>query len=210
MSTVAREPDIGSWKQIQNETHNQPAGALKEAGFDADFGMVAAHDLPDFDPRIIEQFAESAYRRANAIFTGCVAAGVVLGAAFGATPLTPLGAAWPIPPAFGFATMLVGAFVGGVVGYVVGDTRSALCRLQGQTALAQVESAKNARAMADAMQEIHEIHEQIRALATPPPPAVPEPAPEPAVLPLPELPSLRVTSAGVPVSPPLSPPTSSS
>ena len=120
-----------------------------------------AADLPNFDPRVIERFAESAYRRANAIFVGCVTGGVMLGAMFGATPLTPLGAGWPIPPAFGFATMLAGAFLGGVIGYVVGDTRSALCRLQGQTALAQVESAKHATAMADAMREIHEIHEQM-------------------------------------------------
>jgi hypothetical protein len=169
---------------------------------------VAAHDLPNFDPRVIERFAESAYRRANAIFTGCVAGGVVLGAIFGATPLTPLGAHWPIPPAFGFATTLLGAIVGGVVGYVVGDTRSALCRLQGQTALAQVESAKNARAMADAMREIHEIHEQIRELAVP---AAPEPAPEavpePSPFNLPSLPALRVATGGPQVKPPpLSPP----
>ena len=85
-------------------------------------------DLPDFDPRVLERSAENAYRRANAIFTGCVAGGVVLGALFGATPLTPIGAHWPIPQAFGFATMLLGALLGGVVGYVVGDTRSALCR----------------------------------------------------------------------------------
>jgi hypothetical protein len=122
-------------------------------------------DLPDFDPRVLERSAENAYRRANAIFTGCVAGGVVLGALFGATPLTPIGAHWPIPQAFGFATMLLGALLGGVVGYVVGDTRSALCRLQGQTALAQVESARHARAMAEAMQEIHEIHAQMRGLA---------------------------------------------
>lgn len=169
---------------------------------------MAAHDLPNFDPRVIERFAESAYRRANAIFTGCVAGGVVLGAIFGATPLTPLGAHWPIPPAFGFATMLLGAIVGGVVGYVVGDTRSALCRLQGQTALAQVESAKNARAMADAMREIHEIHEQIRELTVP---VAPEPAPEavpgPSPFNLPSLPALRVATGGPQVKPPpLSPP----
>ena len=90
---------------------------------------MAAHDLPNFDPRVLERSAEAAYRKANAIFTGCVAGGVVLGAAFGATPLTPIGSHWPIPQAFGFATMLLGAFLGGVVGYVVGDTRSALCRL---------------------------------------------------------------------------------
>src|SRR5204862_7081179 len=110
---------------------------------------------------------------------------------FGATPLTPIGAHWPIPQAFGFATMLLGALLGGVIGYVVGDTRSALCRLQGQTALAQVESAKHARAMADAMREIHEIHEQVRGLASgppappaPPPVAEPQPAP-PAASPAP-------------------------
>jgi hypothetical protein len=176
---------------------------------------VAAHDLPNFDPRVLERSAEAAYRRANAIFTGCVAGGVVLGALFGATPLTPIGTHWPIPQAFGFATMLLGAVLGGVIGYVVGDTRSALCRLQGQTALAQVESAKHARAMADAMREIHEMHEHLRelAIAAPvaPPPAQPEPepAPEPESSPfnLPSLPALRVATGGAPQvkPPPLSP-----
>jgi hypothetical protein len=180
---------------------------------------VAAHDLPDFDPRVLERSAEAAYRRASAIFTGCVAGGVVVGAMFGATPLTPIGAHWPIPHAFGFATTLLGALLGGVVGYVVGDTRSALCRLQGQTALAQVESAKHARAMADAMREIHEIHEQIRGFATaavmpevaqpapvPVPEPTPEPAPEPSPFNLPSLPALRVATGGAPdiKSPPVS------
>jgi uncharacterized membrane protein len=166
------------------------------------FCFVPAADLPDFDPRVIERFAERCYRKANAIFTGCVAAGVVMGTIFGATPLTPLGAGWPIPQAFGFATMLGGAFVGGVIGYVVGDTRSALCRLQGQTALAQVESAKHARAMADAMREIHELHEQLRGLVAQP---APEPVSEPAPLPLPSLPALRVAGGAEPTPPPLSP-----
>jgi len=181
---------------------------------------VAAHDLPDFDPRVLERSAEAAYRRANAIFTGCVAGGVVLGAMFGATPLTPIGEHWPIPQAFGFATMLLGALLGGVIGYVVGDTRSALCRLQGQTALAQVESAKHARAMADAMREIHEMHGRLRELATvapavlqpqaqpvPVPERAPDPAPEPSPFNLPSLPALRVASAGAPdvKPPPLSP-----
>jgi hypothetical protein len=170
---------------------------------------VAAHDLPDFDPRVLERSAEAAYRKASAIFTGCVAGGVVLGAMFGATPLTPIGEHWPIPQAFGFATMLLGALLGGVVGYVVGDTRSALCRLQGQTALAQVESAKHAREMAEALREIHEIHEQIRELATPTPVAPPQPQPEPqrpaepSPFNLPSLPALRVASGGLPdVKPP--------
>jgi hypothetical protein len=175
----------------------------------ADFLTVAAQDLPNFDPRVIERFAEGAYRKANAIFTGCVAGGVVLGAIFGATPLTPIGEHWPIPQAFGFATMMLGAVLGGVIGYVVGDTRAALCRLQGQTALAQVESAKHARAMADAMREIHEIHEQIRDIALPASAPAPEPAPaaEPSPFNLPSLPALRVATGGPQVTPPpLSPP----
>jgi hypothetical protein len=179
---------------------------LKEDAADADFLMVTAHDSPNFDPRVIERFAESAYRKANAIFTGCVAGGVVLGAIFGATPLTPLGQSWPIPQAFGFATMLLGAVVGGVIGYVVGDTRAALCRLQGQTALAQVESAKHARAMADAMREIHEIHEQMRDIAIPAAPAQPQPEPEPSPFELTPVPALRVASSQQLKPPPLSPP----
>jgi membrane protein DedA with SNARE-associated domain len=155
---------------------------------------------------VIERFAENAYRKANAIFIGCVTAGVVLGAIFGATPLTPLGAGWPIPAAFGFATTLLGAVVGGVIGYVVGDTRSALCRLQGQTALAQVESAKHARAMTKAMEEIHEIHEQIRSLGVA---AAPEPVreqlPEPPPV-VPVLPALRVAGSNQVQPPPLTPP----
>src|SRR5207248_6002137 len=107
------------------------ARPLKEEGPEADFLLVAAHDLPNFDPRVIERFAEGAYRRANAIFTGCVAGGVVLGAIFPATPPTPLGAGWPIPQAFGFAPMLLGAVDGGLIGYVLGDTRAAICRPPG-------------------------------------------------------------------------------
>ena len=95
------------------------------------------------------------------------------------------------------------AVVGGVIGYVVGDTRSALCRLQGQTALAQVEGAKHARAMADAMREIHEIHEQLRELALPPAAAPePEPLPESSPFNLPSLPALRVATGGPQIKPP--------
>src|SRR5256885_85424 len=99
--------------------------------------------------------------------------GTIIATMLAAAPGGRIGAACPIPRAFGFATMLRGALLGGGVGYVVGDTRSALCRLQGQTALAQLEGAKHARGMADAMREIHEIHQQIRGLAHATP-AVPE------------------------------------
>jgi hypothetical protein len=120
---------------------------------------MAANELPAFDPAIIERYVENTYRKATAVFLGSVVAGVMIGAVFGAMPLTSLGASWPIPRMFGFATMMVGAIFGGVIGYLVGDTRAFLARLQGQTALAQIEAAKDARFALEAIQ-------QIQALAT--------------------------------------------
>ena len=86
---------------------------------------MAATSPTEFDPQIIERHVEGLLRKSSAILVGSVVLGVMLGAAFGATPLTSL-ARWPIPREFGFMTMLVGGVVGGVVGYVVGDTRSFL------------------------------------------------------------------------------------
>src|SRR6266498_3286331 len=118
-------------------------GHLKSGELDADIPRMAAHDLPAFDPAIIERYVENTYRKATAVFLGSVVAGVMIGAIFGAMPLTSLGSSWPIPRLFGFATMMVGAVVGGVIGYLIGDTRAFLARLQGQTALAQIEAAKD-------------------------------------------------------------------
>jgi hypothetical protein len=127
---------------------------------------MAGHDLPQFDPAIIERYIENTYRKATAVFLGSVVAGVMIGAVFGATPLTSLGASWPIPRAFGFATMLVGALVGGVIGYLIGDTRAFLARLQGQTALAQIEAAKDARLALDAIQQIQALATRRAAVST--------------------------------------------
>src|ERR671933_1609407 len=113
-----------------------------------------AATLPEFDPEIIERHVEGLLRKSSAFVIGSVVLGVCLGAAFGATPLTSLGESWPIPRGFGFATMLVGGIVGGIIGYLIGDTRAFLARLQGQTALAQVEAAKDARRALDAIRQI--------------------------------------------------------
>jgi hypothetical protein len=172
--------------------------------------MAAAHELPDFDPRIIERYVETTYRKATAIFVGSVTAGVMIGAVFGATPLTSLGSAWPIPKIFGFATMLAGAFIGGLIGYIVGDTRAYLCRLQGQTALAQVETAMNSRLALEKLEAIETVTRRLRtAPARPPAPAeektpiAPAEPPEPPVsMPLPQL---RVAGSQDVPPPPLSP-----
>jgi hypothetical protein len=173
---------------------------------------MAAHELPAFDPGIIERYVENTYRKATAVFLGSVVAGVMIGAVFGAMPLTSLGASWPIPRMFGFATMMVGALVGGVIGYLIGDTRAFLARLQGQTALAQVEAAKDARLALEAVQQIQALatrraaspaRPQPQARSTPaelapsaPAPAPPVPAP---VAPAPVAPAPAVSAAPAPL-----------
>src|SRR5919202_4469329 len=106
-----------------------------------------AANLPEFDPHIIERHVEGLLRKSSAFVLGSVVLGIVVGAAFGATPLTSLGASWPIPRAFGFATLLVGGIVGGIVGYVIGDTRGFMYKLQAQIALAQVKAAQDSEAV---------------------------------------------------------------
>ncbi len=107
--------------------------------------------MPSYDPRVIEQFADKLYRKASSFVLGSIAVGAALGAAFGAIPLTSLGDSWPIPSAFGFATLLAGGIVGGVIGYVIGDTRSFGYRLQAQSALCQLQTERNLAVLARAV-----------------------------------------------------------
>lgn len=104
--------------------------------------------VPDYDPGVIEAFAERLYDKAAAFVVGSVVAGAALGTAFGAVPLTSLGEDWPIPSTFGFATMLIGAIAGAVIGYRVGDVRSFSYKLQAQAALCQLQIERNTAAAA--------------------------------------------------------------
>jgi hypothetical protein len=122
---------------------------LKWSRLRADDQAVAL-STPSYDPRVIEQFADKLYRKASAFVAGSVVIGGAVGAAFGAVPLTSLGQAWPIPATFGFATLLLGALLGGVIGYVIGDTRSFGYRLQAQAALCQLQTERNTALIAAA------------------------------------------------------------
>jgi hypothetical protein len=96
---------------------------------------------PQYDPSLIERYAEQLYRKADAVRYGSIAAGALLGLVFGAVPLSPLGQSLPVPASFGVATLLLGTLVGGFIGYVVGDGRAFRTRVQAQLVLAQLERA---------------------------------------------------------------------
>ena len=76
--------------------------------------------MPSYEPEVIERFAAQLERRARAVRRGFTIGGALLGALFGSFPLTALGQVWPIPHVFGFATLLVGACIGALIGWVVG------------------------------------------------------------------------------------------
>ena len=156
--------------------------------------------LPSYQPEVIERFAARLERRARAVQRGFTIFGAVLGAAFGSVPLTPLGAAWPIPHLFGFTTVAVGLGAGAVVGFAVGQGRAELYRLHAQTTLCQLHAQRTTLAIWRHLQDL--------PVARPAPVAVPQPErePEPArvaiasAAPAPIRPAVMAA-----VAPPLSP-----
>ena len=96
-------------------------------------GVPAAE--PPYEPEKIERYAALLERWAVAVRRGMTFGGGLLGALFGSVPLTPLAAAWPIPSIFGFATLIGGAAVGALIGYVIGDGRAEMLRLHAQMTL---------------------------------------------------------------------------
>jgi hypothetical protein len=159
---------------------NHGPARLKLGHPDADHQSMSTR-VPNYDPSIIEIFAERLYAKAAAFVMGSVVVGGALGAALGAVPLTSLGASWPVPSSFGFATMLVGGLAGAVVGYFIGETRSFSYKLQAQSALCQLQIERNAAAVAE--------RAAVPTPAPAPPPApVQQAAPAPAGAPRPPAP----------------------
>jgi hypothetical protein len=171
-----------------------------------------------YDPRVIERFAEQLLAKADSVRVGCAVGGGILGVLFGAVPLTGLKWVWTIPGSFGIATMLIGALVGVLVGWVIGEGRAFRYRVQAQMAYFQLEIERKVEASLEAA--LRPAPEQARAEApavapvpvspAPPVQAVPDPEPPPVTvqqLPPPLSPLLRPPDeGGEPGLPPLSPP----
>jgi hypothetical protein len=154
-----------------------------------------------YDPKIIERFADQLLRKADTVRVGCAVGGGIFGVFVGAVPLTPLKAVWGVPPGFGIATVIVGALLGVLVGYVIGEGRAFRFRVQAQSAIFQLEierrvssAVAEAVARATAAQPIQVVQ--------PSPTVVPEPAqPEPPSQPA----SPETVADEPPALPPLSP-----
>jgi hypothetical protein len=126
-----------------------------------------------YDPKIIERFADQLLRKADTVRVGCAVAGGIFGVFVGAVPLTPLRSVWGVPAGFGVATIIVGALIGILVGYVIGEGRAFRYRVQAQSALFQLEierrvSSAVAEAVATAAAQAAQVTEEQPAPAAPP------------------------------------------
>ncbi|HEY6016779.1 MAG TPA: hypothetical protein VIU16_08345, partial [Gaiellaceae bacterium] len=140
---------------------------------------------PQFDPSLIERYAEQLYRKADSVRVGSAVFGAGLGVVFGAVPMSPLGKYLPIPSSYGLALVLLGGLVGGFLGYVVGEGRAFRIRLQAQMVLFQLQIERNTHggtvpAPAAAPAAAPVAPPAPAAVAAPPAPA-PAPAPVQAV-----------------------------
>ena len=155
-----------------------------------------------FDAAIMEQFARQLLHKADSVRVGSAVTGGVVGVIFGAVPLTPLASVWPIPAIFGFATILLGALAGVLVGYVIGEGRAFRLRVQAQTALFQVDIEKRLESalMVQSRLIAAALGSQAPAAAPAPAPAAAAPAAA-APAPVTPVPAAPAPSAPAPVAP---------
>ena len=90
-----------------------------------------------YDPRIIQEFADRLYREAN----GLVARLLILGAVGGCL----LGGAIGLATDFAVFWSILGAVLFGAIGGIIGKERSFSLRLRAQLALCQVKIEENTR-----------------------------------------------------------------
>jgi hypothetical protein len=114
-----------------------------------------------YDPKIIERFADQLLRKADTVRVGCAVGGGIFGVFVGAVPLTPLKSVWGVPAGFGVATIIVGALLGILLGYVIGEGRAFRYRVQAQSAIFQLEIERRvSSAVAEAVASVAVQHVQ--------------------------------------------------
>jgi hypothetical protein len=128
-----------------------------------------------YDPKIIERFAEQLLRKADTVRVGCAVGGGIFGVFVGAVPLTPLSSVWGVPAGFGVATIIVGALIGILVGYVIGEGRAFRYRVQAQSAIFQLEIER--RVSSAVAEAVATAAAQAQAAPVPQEPAAPAPPP---------------------------------
>src|SRR5947199_3400619 len=129
-----------------------------------------------YDPKIIERFADQLLRKADTVRVGCAVGGGIFGVFVGSVPMTPLKSVWGVPAGFGVATIIVGALLGVLLGYVIGEGRAFRYRVQAQNAIFQLEIERRVTsAVAEAVAE---------ESAADKPATEPEPAPAPMPAPV--------------------------
>jgi hypothetical protein len=153
-----------------------------------------------YDPKIIERFADQLLRKADTVRVGCAVGGGIFGVFVGAVPLTPLKSVWGLPAGFGVATIIVGALVGILIGWVIGEGRAFRYRVQAQSAIFQLEIERRVTsAVAEAV---------ATATAQATSPVIEEPQKPPSLPPLSPAPPVSDEPAEEPPEPPSLPPLS--
>lgn len=114
-----------------------PSRSLTTSGAVSGPAVVSTSTGVGYDPSVIQGYAKMAYARADTITVLYTVAGGLLLGAFGVSAGA-VGGAAPV----GF---IVGAAMGGLLGYFVGNMKANALRLEAQVALCQVEIEKNTR-----------------------------------------------------------------
>ncbi|HEU0135176.1 MAG TPA: hypothetical protein VFR28_10160 [Allosphingosinicella sp.] len=97
--------------------------------------------MANYDPSIIQEYADKLYSRADFIILGWTVFGAIVGYLAGSM----LG---------GEGMRLFAVIIGGALGYGVGEQRAFLLKLQAQLALCQVEIERNGRVAAESPAEL--------------------------------------------------------